>query len=53
MLRTSSDGADVVVEEGGLEWEVVNPHGTGKGHHDTLEIIKLTRRYVISTALTK
>jgi hypothetical protein len=31
MLRTSSDGADVVLEEGGMEWEVVNPHGTGKG----------------------
>lgn len=32
MLRTTSDGADVVLEEGGMEWEVVNPHGTGKGH---------------------
>ncbi|OCF33863.1 hypothetical protein I316_04575 [Kwoniella heveanensis BCC8398] len=30
MLRTSSDGADVVVEETGMEWEVTNPHGTGK-----------------------
>lgn len=33
MLRTSSDGADVTIEEGGMEWEVLNPHGTGKGHH--------------------
>lgn len=31
MLRTASDGADVALEEGGMEWEVVNPHGTGKG----------------------
>jgi len=31
MLRTSSDGADVLLEEGELEWEVVNPHGTAKG----------------------
>ncbi|WVQ98166.1 hypothetical protein IAU59_005288 [Kwoniella sp. CBS 9459] len=30
MLRTSSDGADVVIEETGMEWEVTNPHGTGK-----------------------
>ncbi|WWD21623.1 hypothetical protein CI109_106109 [Kwoniella shandongensis] len=34
MLRTSSDGADVVVEENGLEWEVTNPHGTGKRDKD-------------------
>lgn len=35
LLRTASDGADVTAEEGGLEWEVRNPHGTGKGHlHD-------------------
>jgi len=31
MLRTSSDGADVLLEEGELEWEVINPHGTAKG----------------------
>lgn len=31
MLRTCSDGADVVLEEDGLEWEVINPHGTGAG----------------------
>lgn len=34
MLRTSSDGADVAIEENGLEWEVINPHGTGKGQHE-------------------
>jgi hypothetical protein len=33
MLRTSSDGADVSVEENGLEWEVIQGHGTGKGQH--------------------
>lgn len=37
MLRTASDGADVVVEEGGLEWEVVNPHGRGKREEHHLE----------------
>lgn len=31
MLRTTSDGADYVIEENGIEWEVTNPHGTGKG----------------------
>lgn len=35
MLRTASDGADVAVEEGGNEWEVINPHGTGRGQHGT------------------
>lgn len=30
MLRTASDGADVVVADGGHEWSVSNPHGTGK-----------------------
>lgn len=36
MLRTSSDGADVTMEERGIEWEVIEGHGTGKGqrqHH--------------------
>lgn len=33
MVRTASDGADVAIEEDGNEWEVLNPHGTGKGHH--------------------
>lgn len=36
MLRTSSDGADVAVEENGNEWEVIRGHGTGKGQHRTL-----------------
>jgi len=31
MLRTSSTGADVRPDETGNEWEVVEPHGTGKG----------------------
>jgi hypothetical protein len=44
MLRTSSDGADVVIEEGGLEWEVINPHGTSKGHREALAGVKLSRR---------
>ena len=35
MLRTSSDGADVILEEGGMEWEIVNPHGTGKGQRES------------------
>lgn len=30
MLRTASDGADVVADHGGLEWAVANGHGTGK-----------------------
>lgn len=30
MLRTASDGADVIIGDGGQEWEVANPHGTGK-----------------------
>lgn len=34
MTRSASDGADVIIPEAGFEWEVVNPHGTGKGHHD-------------------
>lgn len=42
MLRTASDGADVVVEENGLEWEVVNPHGVGKRDEHTA--VKLKRR---------
>nr|XP_018265333.1 uncharacterized protein I303_01697 [Kwoniella dejecticola CBS 10117]OBR87491.1 hypothetical protein I303_01697 [Kwoniella dejecticola CBS 10117] len=36
MLRTASDGADVVVEETGMEWEVTNPHGTGKRDGDVV-----------------
>jgi hypothetical protein len=31
MLRTSSTGADVRPDETGNEWEVIEPHGTGKG----------------------
>jgi hypothetical protein len=49
MLRTASDGADVVVEEGGNEWEVLNPHGTAKGQHDDwapLRMAELRRRWV-------
>ncbi|WRT64661.1 uncharacterized protein IL334_001595 [Kwoniella shivajii] len=47
MLRTASDGADVVVEETGMEWEVTNPHGTGKREASGLEgkVLELTRRH--------
>jgi hypothetical protein len=31
MLRSSSDGADISIDERGNEWEVICPHGTGKG----------------------
>lgn len=44
MLRTASDGADVVLEEGGMEWEVVEPHGTGRGRQG--QDAKITRRLV-------
>ena len=46
MLRTSSDGADVTVEENGMEWEVINPHGTGKGRRavDREKLPELQRR---------
>lgn len=30
MLRTASDGADVIADHQGLEWAVANGHGTGK-----------------------
>lgn len=30
LLRTASDGADVVADNQGLEWAVANGHGTGK-----------------------
>ncbi len=36
MLRTASDGADVILEDEGLEWEVVEGHGTGKGHREKI-----------------
>lgn len=36
MLRTSSDGADVSLEENGIEWEVIEGHGTGKGRPSTM-----------------
>ncbi|ORY30331.1 hypothetical protein BCR39DRAFT_564873 [Naematelia encephala] len=45
MLRTSSDGADVMIEEGGMEWEVVNPHGTGRGQSERYEHVELKRRH--------
>nr|XP_019008341.1 uncharacterized protein I206_06900 [Kwoniella pini CBS 10737]OCF47122.1 hypothetical protein I206_06900 [Kwoniella pini CBS 10737] len=46
MLRTASDGADVVIEETGMEWEVTNPHGTGKRDGEIVgqRILELTRR---------
>ncbi|WVQ75907.1 hypothetical protein IAR50_005542 [Cryptococcus sp. DSM 104548] len=30
MLRSCSDGADVVLDDSGMEWEVTNPRGTGR-----------------------
>ncbi|GFZ47816.1 hypothetical protein JCM24511_05563 [Saitozyma sp. JCM 24511] len=51
MLRTASDGADVVIEEGGNEWEVLNPHGTAKGQHDDwapLRMAELRRRWGVA-----
>ncbi|KAK8847532.1 hypothetical protein IAR55_005390 [Kwoniella newhampshirensis] len=46
MLRTASDGADVIVEENGMEWEVTNPHGTGKRDgHGELKQILVARRH--------
>lgn len=30
MLRTASDGADVIADPNGIEWAVANGHGTGK-----------------------
>ncbi len=47
MLRTSSDGADVAIEENGMEWEVLTPHGTGKGQQDdpNAPVSELQRRY--------
>ena len=46
MLRTASDGADVAIEENGMEWQVINPRGTCKGQHrvDDTWITKLSRR---------
>ncbi|CAD6576100.1 MAG: hypothetical protein TREMPRED_001578 [Tremellales sp. Tagirdzhanova-0007] len=45
MLRTASDGADVAIEENGMEWQVINPRGTCKGQHrvDDTWITKLSR----------
>ncbi|WWC86774.1 uncharacterized protein L201_001653 [Kwoniella dendrophila CBS 6074] len=49
MLRTASDGADVTIEETGMEWEVTNPHGTGRRDSGGLDnqILQLTRRHSI------
>lgn len=44
MLRTCSDGADVVLEEGGMEWEVVEPHGTSKGRGEVMSQGLVQRR---------
>ncbi|WVR04726.1 hypothetical protein IAU60_001737 [Kwoniella sp. DSM 27419] len=51
MLRTSSDGADVVVEETGMEWEVTNPRGTGKREDamEANEALTLSRRHSLVT----
>jgi hypothetical protein len=49
MLRTASDGADVVIEENGLEWEVVNPHGVGK--RDAPVDFQLRRRHSLQDRL--
>ena len=49
MLRTASQGADVREDEAGNEWEVVEPHGTGKGQGRTSEwdesVTSLRRRH--------
>ncbi|WVW78303.1 hypothetical protein I302_100257 [Kwoniella bestiolae CBS 10118] len=47
MLRTASDGADVCIEETGMEWEIMNPHGTGKRSGENLgdKVLELTRRH--------
>ena len=37
MLRTTSDGADVILDDGALEWTVVNPHGVFKGQKPVSE----------------
>ncbi|OWZ33295.1 hypothetical protein C356_05394 [Cryptococcus neoformans c45] len=37
MLRSSSDGADVALDETGMEWEVQNPHGTGKREEEAVK----------------
>jgi hypothetical protein len=45
MLRTSSTGADVRPDETGNEWEVVEPHGTGKGQRDVVVRKEVRRRH--------
>jgi len=45
MLRTSSTGADVRPDETGNEWEVVEPHGTGKGQRDVNRKKEVGRRH--------
>ncbi|WVO23894.1 uncharacterized protein IAS62_005251 [Cryptococcus decagattii] len=39
MLRSSSDGADVALDETGMEWEVRNPHGTGKREEEAVKLV--------------
>ncbi|KIY32471.1 hypothetical protein I305_05040 [Cryptococcus gattii E566] len=39
MLRSSSDGADVALDETGMEWEVRNPHGTGKREEEAIKLV--------------
>ncbi|KAL0243554.1 hypothetical protein I308_105520 [Cryptococcus tetragattii IND107] len=39
MLRSSSDGADVALDETGMEWEVRNPHGTGKREGEAAKLV--------------
>ncbi|WVQ83185.1 hypothetical protein IAT38_005324 [Cryptococcus sp. DSM 104549] len=53
MLRANSDGADVVLEEGGHEWEVTNPRGTGRREADfgeEEEEMRMTRRHSFDDA---
>jgi hypothetical protein len=47
MTRSASDGADVVIPEDGYEWKVINPHGTGKGHHPKGGTQRMSRRCVV------
>ncbi|ORX33965.1 hypothetical protein BD324DRAFT_653662 [Kockovaella imperatae] len=44
MLRTTSDGADVVLEDGAPEWKVVRPHGSFKGQRGVDKNITALKR---------
>ena len=44
MLRTTSDGADVILDRGGNEWTVINPQGAFKGQKPLNEEIQALKR---------